>query len=63
MSKNNFISLAFFIFLIIGVMHALRLINGWEVQVESTVVSMWVSWVAVIFFGFLSWTGFRIKKE
>ncbi|KKU55743.1 MAG: hypothetical protein UX77_C0008G0034, partial [Parcubacteria group bacterium GW2011_GWA1_47_11] len=43
MSKNNFVSIAAFIFLLVGVLHALRLLNGWGVQMGNAVIPMWIS--------------------
>ncbi|OGI76139.1 hypothetical protein A3C67_01700 [Candidatus Nomurabacteria bacterium RIFCSPHIGHO2_02_FULL_42_19] len=63
MTKNNFVSVASFIFLIVGVMHALRLFNGWEVQLGGLLVPMWASWVAVLLAAYLTFQGFHLSKK
>jgi len=54
--KNNFVSVASFLFLIIGIVHTFRLFGGWEVQISNLMVPMWISWIVVLlaFFSFLS---------
>ncbi|OGI91920.1 hypothetical protein A2933_01555 [Candidatus Nomurabacteria bacterium RIFCSPLOWO2_01_FULL_46_18] len=63
MSKNNFVSIAAFIFLLVGVLHALRLLNGWGVQMGNTVIPMWISWPALVVAAFLTWQGFRLARS
>ncbi|OGI59500.1 hypothetical protein A2814_03125 [Candidatus Nomurabacteria bacterium RIFCSPHIGHO2_01_FULL_38_19] len=63
MIKNNFVFVVSAVFLIIGVIHVLRVFGGWEVQIENSVIPMWVSWVAVIVAFYLSFQGFRLAKK
>lgn len=63
MTKNNFVYVVSSLFLVIGVVHVLRLFGGWEVQIESWVVPAWVSWVAIIVAFLLSFQGFRLVKR
>lgn len=63
MKKDNFVSVVSFIFLIIGVLHALRLFYGWEAQIGNFTVSMWLSWAAVLLAFYLSFQGFRLAKR
>lgn len=63
MMKNNFVSVVSFIFLIIGVLHALRLFYGWEAQIGNVAISMWASWAAVLVAFYLSFQGFRLRKR
>ena len=62
MKKNNFVSLVSFLFLIIGAVHALRLLNGWSVEVGGFMVPAWASWVAALLAFYLAWNGFRVRK-
>lgn len=48
-----------FIFLI----HILRVLNGWNAQVENFVVPMWFSWIALISMGYLSFEAFKHWKS
>lgn len=63
MTKSNFVSVVSVIFLIIGVVHALRVFGGWVVEVGSVTVPMWISWVAVVVAFYLSFQGFRLAKS
>jgi len=63
MTKNNFVSCVSALFLIIGVVHALRLLNGWEVQLGGLMVPMWASWVAIVVAFYLSFQGFQMVKK
>ncbi|HEY4503026.1 MAG TPA: hypothetical protein VJC14_01135 [Candidatus Paceibacterota bacterium] len=63
MIKSKFVLVVSFLFLIIGIVHAVRLLNGWEVQIADLVVPMWASWVAVLFAFYLALSGFRMLKR
>lgn len=63
MKNNNFVFVVSCIFLIIGVLHALRFFYGWEAQIGSFMVPMWLSWAAVLVTFYLSWSGFRLAKR
>ena len=63
MVKNNFVSIVSVMFLIIGVLHALRLFNSWEAQIGSFMVPMYFSWVAVVVAFYLSFRGFQLAKR
>lgn len=50
-------------FLIIFVLHLLRVIYGWEVVIAGWSPPMWPSWAAVLVSGFLSAYGFRLASQ
>lgn len=59
-----FSKLAALVFLIVCVLHALRLAQHWEVVVNGAVIPMWVSWVGVVVPGIFSaalWKESRIS--
>lgn len=62
MSKNNYVSLVSYVFLIVGVAHVLRAFSGWEVQFGSYMVPVWASYVAAVVAFCLSYQGFRLAK-
>lgn len=62
MSQKGFIKTAGVIFLIVGVLHLLRVVNGWSMVAGSFVVPMWVSWAAFLLLGYLTYQGL-IKKR
>jgi hypothetical protein len=63
MSKNTFSTLAGAIFLIVAVVHALRLFFKWEVIVAGWLVPTWLSAVALVLAGYLAYEGFRLSKS
>ena len=62
MTKNHFIYIASVLFLIIGVVHIVRLLIGWQVQIAGFMVPMWIYWVEAFVFLYMSFLGFKIKK-
>jgi hypothetical protein len=48
------------IFLLIAVMHVLRLALKWEVVLNGRPVPMWVSWLALVIAGFLAFEGLKL---
>ena len=50
-----FTNLAIAIFILIAVMHLLRLIYGWEVTLDSIAIPMWVSVMALLIAGALAY--------
>lgn len=51
------------LFAVVGLVHLLRVIFQWEMVVESWNVPHWVSVLAVIVLGFLSYAGCRVAKD
>ena len=51
------------IFLIIAVMHALRIVYGWEAMIGGWAVPIWFSWIGVLLAGFLSYTGITSSRK
>jgi hypothetical protein len=47
------------VFLVVAVVHAIRLINGWNVVMGSWMVPLWASWLGVIVAAFLAWQGLK----
>ncbi|MBI2639983.1 MAG: hypothetical protein HYW90_03810 [Candidatus Sungbacteria bacterium] len=51
------------IFLIIALLHALRLIYGWEAMIGGWMVPIWLSWLALAIGLFLSYQGFLLARK
>lgn len=49
------------IFLVVGIMHLLRVLYGWSGIIGTFVVPMWLSWVLVILTGCLAYQGLRSR--
>ncbi len=50
-----FTNFAIAIFILIAVMHLMRLVFGWEVTLDSKVVPMWVSVMGLLIAGALAY--------
>ncbi len=47
------------IFLIIAVLHLLRIVFGWPAQIGGLDIPLWASWLALVVTGALAYFGFR----
>jgi hypothetical protein len=47
------------LFLIIAVLHLLRIIFGWPAQIGELDIPLWASWLALVVSGALAYFGFR----
>lgn len=63
MTLSYYMRIVATIFLIIFSLHLLRIIFGWYAEIGGWEVPMWLSWVAVVFAGFLSAFGFRLASQ
>ncbi len=61
MNMKNYHTVVGVIFSVVTVGHVFRLINGWVVNVGPWTVPMWVSWVAIVVAGYLSYTSLKLK--
>ena len=63
MTQRMFITVAGVMFLVIALVHALRLICGWTAVINGWAVPPGVSGIAVVVFRLLAYTAFRIKRS
>ena len=63
MTKDKFICIASYIFLIIGILHIVRLLCGWQVQVGNFMVPMWIYWIEAFIVLYLSFLGSQLLKK
>lgn len=59
MSQKAFYSIAGTVFLIVGIVHLLRVVNGWPVTINNLAVPMWASWLAVVIAALLAYNGLK----
>ncbi|OGN03550.1 MAG: hypothetical protein A3A98_02285 [Candidatus Staskawiczbacteria bacterium RIFCSPLOWO2_01_FULL_40_39] len=59
MLNNTYRKITGVVFLAITALHALRLIYGWEAMIGGWAVPIWLSWFAIIFAGWLAWSGLK----
>lgn len=62
MGRKSYALTVGLIFLIIAVLHLLRIILGWEAVIGGWAVPEWVSWTALVVAGFLAYHGLRLSK-
>lgn len=63
MNQNNYNIATGIIFLLIGLLHLLRVLYGWDAIVAGWSVPMWISWVALVVAGYLAYEGFRLRTR
>jgi len=63
MSEKKFLIISGLIFLVVAVIHVLRLALGWQVIIGDWAVPMWVSWVACVIAGFLAYVGWKLSRQ
>lgn len=63
MNKNTFFTTTVILFAVVSSAHLFRVIFGWEVSIGGWQIPLWLSWIAFLLAGFLSWTAFRMRKK
>jgi len=53
MKKNTFYKVSGYLFLIVGLLHFVRAINGWSLAIDVYEIPVWMSWIAVILVWYL----------
>jgi uncharacterized membrane protein len=62
MNQRFFNLTAGLIFLVITILHLLRIVFGWSAVIGEWEAPEWVSWAAFVVAGFLAYEGFRLSK-
>lgn len=62
MSHKSFFQVTGVVFGVIALLHLARLVWGWQAEIGGWSVPMWLSVVAVVVAGFLSYQGFKLSK-
>jgi len=63
MSHKIYLKVTSALFLIIAVLHALRLLYGWEAIIGGWMVPSWLSWIALVVALFLGYQGMKLAKK
>jgi protein-S-isoprenylcysteine O-methyltransferase Ste14 len=50
------------LFLVVAIMHLLRIVFGWQVEIGGLSIPSWVSWLGVLVAGALAYLGFTQKR-
>lgn len=62
MKKDFYNKATAYIFAIITILHLLRILKGWEVNIGGLMIPVWVSLLAIFVAGYLSYKGFSIRN-
>ena len=57
MNTKTYAQVTSIIFAIVALAHLARIVFGWDAVIGGWDVPMWVSWLAVVVAGLLSWAG------
>lgn len=58
-SERTLLILAGLVFLVVTVVHLLRLAFGWELALGDFIVPLWLSWFGICIAGYLSYSSFH----
>jgi uncharacterized membrane protein len=62
MAQRTFSLITAVLFFLIALLHAARLLRGWQVTIEGTVVPIWISWIGLAIAAYLAYQGFLLSK-
>jgi uncharacterized membrane protein len=62
MAQRTFSLITAVLFFLIALLHAVRLLRGWQVTIEGTVVPIWISWIGLAIAAYLAYQGFLLSK-
>ncbi len=61
MNQKTLTRITGIIFAVIGVLHLLRAVFGWQAVIGSVTIPMWLSWVALAVAAYLAYSAFTAK--
>ncbi|OGH15925.1 MAG: hypothetical protein A3C30_03755 [Candidatus Levybacteria bacterium RIFCSPHIGHO2_02_FULL_40_18] len=62
MKQNDYIRVTGIIFLVIAVLHVLRIFTGFDVEINDYELPVWVSIVGAAIAGYLAYSSQKLKK-
>jgi uncharacterized membrane protein len=62
MTQRTFSLVTAVIFALIALLHAARLLRGWQVTIEGAIVPIWISWIGLAIAAYLAYQGFLLSK-
>ena len=62
MTQRTFSLVTSILFFLVALLHALRLLQGWQVTIGNVVVPLWVSWIGLVIAVYLANQGFRLAR-
>lgn len=61
MNQKTFYNITLIVFLLIALLHALRLVYGWSAVIGGWEVPMWLSGLAIVLAGYLAYNAFKLR--
>jgi hypothetical protein len=58
LNRKTYMTVTATLFLVVAIMHLLRIIFGWQVEIGGLSIPFWVSWLGVLVAGALAYLGF-----
>jgi uncharacterized protein involved in cysteine biosynthesis len=62
LSRKIYMPVTATLFLVVAIMHLLRIIFGWQVEIGGLSIPFWVSWLGVLVAGALAYFGFTQRR-
>jgi len=62
MDQKTYNTITAVVFLVVALLHLLRIIFGWPAQIGDLSIPLWASWLALIVSAGLAYFGFRQNR-
>ena len=62
MTQRTFSLITSVLFFLVALLHAVRLLRGWQVTIEGAVMPVWISWIGLVIAAYLAYQGFLLSK-
>ena len=62
LNRKTYMTVTATLFLVVEIMHLLRIIFGWQVEIGGLSIPFWVSWLAFPIAGALAYFGFTQNR-
>lgn len=63
MNQKNFFITAAIIFGLVAILHLVRAVNGLPLVIGIWELPLWLSWIAFVITGFMSYWGFKLVRR
>ncbi len=61
MNRQTYMIVTAVLFAVITIIHIVRVILGWPVEIDGLSIPYWVSELAILVTGYLAYIGFRLR--
>jgi uncharacterized membrane protein len=62
MTQRTFSLVTAVLFSLVALLHAVRLLRGWQVTIEGAVMPIWISWLGLVLAAYLAYQGFQLSE-